>query len=233
MGLIANIDSNLVFDLDMFLTDEPSITSPSNIGIVLNGEVGFDLNGFSMRENIDFWIAVDGGCNHLQNYSITPDILIGDLDSISDNNFSGEIIKFDPIKDETDFQLTIEHVKKHFNTAKMHVVGISSEKRIEHLVGNIKLIEENMTYYTKYNKIFKIASGAKLYHEDNEHFSIFTNSRLNGLTITGSKYDISDKTITEGDVIGISNEFLNEHINIEYTSGEAIVFLSNEEGYYA
>lgn len=232
MGVLANIDSNLVFDLDMFL-DEPSTTQPSNIGIVLNGAVDFDLNGFSMRENIDFWIAVDGGYNHLKNYSITPDILIGDLDSIVDNDFSGETIKFEPVKDETDFQLTIEHVKKHFKGAKMHVVGISSDKRIEHLIGNIKLIEEGMTYYTKFNKILKVTSGGKIYNEDNEYFSVFTNSRLNGLTITGSKYDVVNADLNEGDVIGISNEFITEFVTITYNSGEAIIFLSNEEGYYA
>lgn len=233
MGIIANIDDNLVFDLDMFLTDEPSITTPSNIGVVLNGEVNMDLNMFSMRENIDFWIAVDGGYNHLKKFGITPDILIGDMDSAKNVDFSGEIIKFDPVKDETDFELTIKHIKTNYNTAKIHVVGISSNKRLEHLIANIKLIEDNMTYYTKFNKIFKVNSNTNVYREDNEQFSIFTHSRINNLSIKGSKYDVTNVDITAQDVIGISNEFVDGVVNITYDSGEAIIYLSNENGYYA
>lgn len=230
--LKADMPTSLNFDLDIFLDDEPGYMMPKNIGIVLAGDVDFDLNKFTLKENIDFWIAVDGGYDHLKKYLITPDVLIGDLDSVTDTEINCEVIQYDSEKDETDFFLALDYIAKNYVDSNIHVVGISAKTRIEHLYANIKLLQEKMTLYTKYNKIFKLRSNQTLSKMDNEKFSLFTPSRVMGLTIKGSKYDINLVDMDSNNILGISNEFVNNIVSISYNSGELIVFLSNEQGYY-
>lgn len=228
----ADMPTSLSFDLDIFLDDEPGFNMPNNIGVVLNGDIDFDLNKFALQENITYWIAVDGGYNHLKKYLIEPDILIGDLDSLNNDHVQCEVIQFDVEKDETDFVLALDYIKKNYNNSNIHVVGINSNKRLEHTYANLKNLTSKMTMYTKYNKIMKLRQNHTISKENHDHFSIFTPSRAMGVTITGSKYDVELIDIDSNNTIGISNEFAKPHVCITYNTGELIVFLSNEQGYY-
>ena len=61
--------------------------------------------GFEVTKG-DFVIAADGGYDRLLSMGITPDLLIGDLDSISADVPSGiKLLKHEVEKDETDMHL--------------------------------------------------------------------------------------------------------------------------------
>ena len=65
------------------------------ICIVLNGSVN-DYNKTKQiihKENYDYIIGADGGCNHLYNMGILPNYVIGDLDSINK-----DLIKYMKVK---------------------------------------------------------------------------------------------------------------------------------------
>ena len=58
--------------------------------IVLNGEVKnySKTKEIIVTENYDYIIAADGGCKHLYKMNITPDYIIGDLDSVDEEVIS-------------------------------------------------------------------------------------------------------------------------------------------------
>ena len=83
--------------------------------IVLNGTVNNykTTKDIIERENYDYIIGADGGCNHLNNMGILPNYVIGDLDSIDeklikyyeDNNIIFK--KFPTHKDQTDSEICV------------------------------------------------------------------------------------------------------------------------------
>ncbi len=66
----------------------------------------------------DFPVAVDGGLHHLKRLGIKPQLLIGDLDSVSAGELAEamdagiEIQRFPPEKDQTDLELALEYALK-------------------------------------------------------------------------------------------------------------------------
>lgn len=61
----------------------------------------------------DFILCADGGTRHALALGLTPNTIVGDLDSLPKNfqhsTFSGEIVLFPKDKNETDLELAIDH----------------------------------------------------------------------------------------------------------------------------
>ena len=111
------------------------------------------LNNQYDKNNIDFYrkriadtvtVAVDGGIRFFMKNKITPDILIGDLDSappLSKKYLSGiELITFPSKKDKTDSQLALEMAMSR-GAKKIEIFGAIGHTEIDHTLGNIFLLE--------------------------------------------------------------------------------------------
>jgi thiamine pyrophosphokinase len=61
----------------------------------------------------DFIIAADGGARHCQELGITPDLVVGDFDSLEEDELArlavagGQLIRYPAHKDETDLELAL------------------------------------------------------------------------------------------------------------------------------
>ena len=64
----------------------------------------------------DFLVAVDGGLHHLHALGLSPQLLIGDMDSLSVQEVEAcqqagvEILRFPPAKNKTDLELALDEV---------------------------------------------------------------------------------------------------------------------------
>ena len=94
----------------------------------------------------DLIIAVDGGIRHPRLSGITPDILIGDLDSIDPVDLEWcqsqqvEIRKYPKEKNETDFELALDHAVG--SVAGVVIVYGALGGRIDHALANIGLLSD-------------------------------------------------------------------------------------------
>ena len=88
--------------------------------IFLNGEYGYEkefLNEIIYEKDIVF--CADGGENYTYKYNIYPNYIIGDLDSIDTvvldfyKKEMVKIIKFDPEKNYTDFELILHEIERY------------------------------------------------------------------------------------------------------------------------
>ena len=76
----------------------------------------------------DLIIAADGGAQHCQALKLSPNVIIGDLDSISPEIKSGweakgaQVIQYPADKDQTDLELALLHAKQ-VGATKIHVLG--------------------------------------------------------------------------------------------------------------
>lgn len=89
-------------------------------------------------------IAADGGLEHLRMLDITPDVLIGDLDSVSAET-SKELPSWETLvidrpqdKDETDLELALLYAVSHY-TEKIQIFGALGG-RLDQTIGNVLLL---------------------------------------------------------------------------------------------
>ena len=100
------------------ITDDCSLFIEMRIIIIANGHFDHFKNDRAVMLLGDILIAADGGVRHLQKLGLTPNVLIGDLDSLSPaeeanlENAGTEIIRHPTDKDETDLELALLHALK-------------------------------------------------------------------------------------------------------------------------
>ncbi len=207
-------------------------------GLIISS--GYINNYDILREQLydnDYIVCADGGVDHLINTGKIPNIVIGDLDSISskgldfirDNNI--EVMKFPIMKDKTDTELGILHLldKKIDDITLMGVTGT----RLDHTLASIFLLKKlnekkirakiiddnNIIYFT--NKDMKIKK------KDNYNLSVIPISN-NGIVVSlmGVLYPLSEKFIGFGSTLGISNEIVQDYGDIVIHKGEALIIES-------
>jgi len=106
-------------------------------------------------------VAVDGGIKFFYRNRITPDILIGDMDSMPQlpRRYLEriEIIKYPSIKNKTDSQLALEMALAR-GAREILICGAVGGREIDHVMGNIMLLH----IVNKYNQTGKAQVQAKI-----------------------------------------------------------------------
>ncbi|MEZ4820587.1 MAG: thiamine diphosphokinase [Bdellovibrionota bacterium] len=88
--------------------------------------------------SVDYVVAVDGGLNGLIESGITPDIVIGDLDSAKPEYIKKVRSLHMPDQYSTDLEKAFEHLKK-IQITNVDVVGIEAG-RVDHFLSNFFLL---------------------------------------------------------------------------------------------
>lgn len=197
-----------------------------SIGIMLAGDLEFPLDPIIDHFQITNWIAVDGGYDHLYNNEIIPEIVIGDFDSTT-QNFPNEL-RYNPIKDDTDFALAIDYVERNYhNVEQIIVCGVIADQRIEHFIANLKLMTDKMIYVLKNNLIYQYPAGNYKLKPVSKQFSLFAKENVPDLTIKNAKWELNNYNLTTTDPLTISNEFLDDELEISFSSGIIQFYINN------
>jgi thiamine pyrophosphokinase len=181
----------------------------------------------------DYIIAIDGGYDHLINQGITPDLLIGDLDSIKAQiKPSQQLIKLPKEKDDTDSLYALkEAIKRGFNYFELY--GFLGNK-FNHSIANIQCL----LYLKKegFNGIiFNNNECYEILHNENKNFSnklgyisVFSLSDSSIVTLKGLKYPLDKKELTSSFPLGIDNEFIiNKKASVEVHQGYVLIIYNN------
>ena len=197
--------------------------------LILNGEIKNKSLVKNLVKSNDLIIATDGSYDKIAKLNIVPDIIMGDLDSISSIPKNIRIIK-KTNQNESDFEKALIWLKKN-NYSEISIVGITGG-RTDHLFINFALVykyfqELNLTIYAN-NEIIRILTPDKymINGEKNDLFSILALPKAKNLIIKGAKYSINEKEFEIGSQ-GLSNEFLSNNIEISFTSG-LIAFIKSQ-----
>ncbi len=175
-------------------------------------------------------IGADSGYLNAIESGITPDIFIGDFDSVSEEEIkASKIIKLRPVKDMTDTQEAIDVAVSHGAT---HITILGAlGKRIDHTIANIHLL--------KYAK----AKGVEVEIVDTDTYITLVTDKLcvqkksgyclsllpltdcAGVTVLGVFYPLENASMPVGNPYGISNEFVDDTAYIEVKSGDLLLIL--------
>lgn len=191
------------------------------------------------KEAEDLLIAADGGYDYCMLLGVTPDIIIGDFDSVSEDGLKemekitgAEIIRLPREKDDTDTLAALRvGLSKGFR--KFNIYGATGG-RLEHTIANMQCLlflkEHEATGYLcdSTGLIFAIREESVSFRKEMSGFlSIFSaGEKAQGVTIEGMKYTMENGEITNTFPIGISNEFIGEQGSISVNKGALFGIIS-------
>lgn len=194
---------------------------------------GGEFSPVSDIDTYDLIIACDKGYEHCQKMKITPDIVIGDLDSCT-INISPEtnLKKLNPIKDDTDTISSVRYaLSKGYNQID---ICCAFGGRLDHSIANIQtaafIMEHGASTCIKGTDtiLFSINNESiSIPKKDNCYLSVFSISdKSTGVSITGTKYTVSNITLTNTYPIGTSNEWSSDSATISVECGMLIAVIS-------
>ncbi len=183
----------------------------------------------------DFILCADGGYDHAVAAGIIPDMLMGDLDSISaPEDPSIETVIFPSEKDDTDTGICLQTALDKGYTDILILGGLGG--RLDHTISNIQLITgkchlaDRITIRDKSNSCTVITNGSvTLPYTENQYVSIFSmTEQSSGVTTTGLKYPLDDAVMFSGSTLGTSNEMISETATISVKDGKLLIITSKE-----
>ena len=183
----------------------------------------------------DLVIAADGGGTHCAAMGIVPHVVIGDLDSISEEELSllreqgAQIIQHPPQKDETDLELAIQHAIK---------CGVDSIVLFGMLGGRWDMTLANLlllAYPLLRGIDVRVLDGPQemflLQGESERDISgkpgdivsvLPLGEQVTGITYKGLTYPLVDGTLEIGSPRGVSNSLTEETAHISIREGRLL-----------
>ncbi|NQV15548.1 thiamine diphosphokinase [bacterium] len=166
----------------------------------------------------DLVVAIDGGANIFQQLNLTPDLIIGDLDSTNYEFDSGvEVVqKLDP--NLTDLQKTLNYLDDKYDLNQIVILGAMGG-RSDHFINNLHIcarVHPRISIMFKNDisipEVFKHETITRImapYDSDlpvikGSTVSIFTIIQFNGLSSTGLKWDLNNVN-SDSDFLSQSN----------------------------
>ena len=176
----------------------------------------------------DLIIAADGGFDTLKSMGITPDLLIGDMDSI-EAVAKIEKIVFPVRKDETDTFLAYREGVKRGYTDFVILGGVGG--RDDHTFANFSLLiyaknrDHSIKMIGERCEIFAIKNERiELSGTPEAHLSAFAfGGDAKGVTICGLEYDAENLTLTPEFPLAVSNRFTEKDASIEVKDGTLLI----------
>ena len=187
-------------------------------------------------------LAADSGMNALYAAAVTPDIIIGDFDSADEKilrffqqNKAIDFCTLNPEKDDTDTEFAIrESIRRGADS--ITIIG-GTGTRLDHVLGNISLLgigleeQVSMELLDEHNRIRMIQDALTLEKETQygKYVSLIPyGGNVQGITLRGFKYPLSDYTMGGFNSLGISNEIVDNRAEIRFRSGILLVIESKD-----
>jgi len=195
--------------------------------IVANGEFPTHPKPLTILNQSNFIISCDGATDTLISKGYIPNLIIGDLDSISDINkikYKNIIIKLSD-QSKNDLRKALDYVN-NTNINNISIIGASG-KREDHTIGNIfSLINYKnliIKLYTDFGVFTCIHESKKIESFKGQKISLFSpdsNIKINSKHL---KYNINQKGLSNL-YEGTLNESYGDFFELEISHGSVILF---------
>ena len=179
----------------------------------------------------DFIIAVDGGYAHLEGVGCTPDVVIGDFDSLGFVPAGKVVIEHPTHKDASDLELALNYAAER-GFSRVVVYGALGG-RLDHTVANLQMCarfaEQGMDVrLVGADCVADILAGPgslDLPARETGTVSVFSAvGASRGVSIAGLEYPLQNATLTNRTTLGLSNEFVGLPATISVEEGTLLVF---------
>ena len=177
-------------------------------------------------------IAADSGVDVALDAGITPDLVIGDMDSISERGLAWatagdvDIHRFPQDKDRTDLELALEHAVEMAEAGEEIVVAEGGGGRLDHLLANVAVVcgpiaaEHPVRAVVGDAVVTPIRRQAELAGAVGSLVSLLAiGGPVTGITTHGLRWSLEGDTLEPGSARGVSNEFIAPTATVAVASG--------------
>ena len=208
---------------------------------IIIGAGDLTMGELSVQEE-DFVIAVDGGLSYCGILEVEPDLILGDFDSVSEQEklaiealqaeIPDRIVELPVEKDDTDMLAALKHgLALGYRDFRIYA---GTGGRFDHTLANIQCLlylkNHDATGYLVDGTGMILVLQNEAVHLNRKlegTMSLFAlGKKAKGVTIQGMKYTLEDYTLTNDYPIGISNEFIGEEACISVENGELVCMIS-------
>ena len=206
----------------------------SRIIIFANGNLPNLEKARALIRPEDFILCADGGTRHALALGLTPNIVIGDLDSVTDEErrkmkeWGVAVIEFSRDKNETDLELAIQHALT-LNPQEIIIIGALGG-RLDQTLGNIALISNlqpatcNLKLNDGLEEVFFCHDHAEVNGAAGDIVSLIPwQGEVTGILTHGLKWVLQNETLYPHKTRGISNEMTGDTATIKIKSGLLLV----------
>jgi len=208
----------------------------SRIIIFANGDLNQPTRLRGHLRPDDRIFCADGGTVHAVALSLTPEIIIGDLDSLPPElaaemeNRGVKIQRHPRHKDQTDLELALDLAAAHQPDEIMLVTALGG--RLDQMLGNILLLTRpayapiRLTLVDGPQRATLLRGGERLTitGQVGDTLSLIPlTSTVNGVTLTGVGWPLQQATLSLGSTLSISNQLTGPKADVEIGDGLALV----------
>lgn len=186
----------------------------------------------------DILIGADKGAEFFLQEGVTPDLLLGDFDSISPETlsfFEGKcrILRFAAEKDFTDTEAAYQEALT-WHPQEIYLLGCTGT-RLDHFLGNLSLLDRaekaGIRAYLQddHNKIFILGKSGKICKDFGDYVSFQAyGGPVENFGLRGTQYPLEDYTLRLGDPRTVSNVITGEEMEVSFSAGTLLVLLTRD-----
>lgn len=180
-------------------------------------------------------LCADSGLRHARVLGISPDWVLGDFDSSSEQPEGESVLRYPPEKDDTDTMLAVKQALS-VGAEEIQIYG-GLGGRFDHSIANV----QTLRYLSEHGAVGSLcdaqnwmtvqpAGTVRQYpRRDGWYFSLLSLSdTCTGVTITGAKYCLQNGTLHANFPLGISNEIVAERAEISLQTGTLLVLYTKD-----
>lgn len=186
----------------------------------------------------DFILCADGGTRHALALGLTPNVIVGDMDSLPENfrvaDFSGEFVLFPKDKDETDLELAIDHAIT-LNSNQILIIAALGGRMDQTLanialLSNSSLITHNLRITDGVEELFFCRDQAQVEGRSGDIVSLIPwQGEVTGVFTENLRWHLNHETLYPDKTRGISNEMTADVATVSITSG--LLLITHITGY--
>jgi thiamine pyrophosphokinase len=206
----------------------------SRIVIFANGEMPDIQQARSLLQPTDVIVCADGGSHYALEMGLQPNMVIGDLDSIGDEDRRRIQAAGIPVrqhsadKNETDLELTLHYALEQRPSAILVIAALG--KRLDHTLGNIAALSDpgiaslDVRFDDGLDEVLFCRQNARLDGTIGDLVSLIPwGAEVKGVQTSGLRWPLKAETLYPERTRGISNEMLDGTATVSVTSGLLLI----------
>lgn len=206
--------------------------------IFAGGELSTDY--FDLLDEEDFIIGADRGALFLVSHGYTPDIAVGDFDSVSPEALQ-------EIQSKSKITITCDAVNKDLTDSEMAfdiamdqqpdsivLFGVTGS-RLDHSLASIhmmtKALQHQISCYLIDSNNYVTLTGSQTLIQDMGYTYVSLlplTPEVTGITLEGFQYPLTDATLKIGQSLGVSNKLISSSGIVTIRSGLLLVIQSKD-----
>jgi len=184
-------------------------------------------------KDIDLFICADGGANTAARFGLTPDLIIGDLDSITPNTrrkLSRVQTKRIVSQNSTDLEKAISWAAR--NSVSEVIVLAATGKRLDHAIGNLSALAKfsrklNVRFVDDESELLYVGRSFRSEFNVGTVVSLIPLSGCRGIVTKGLKWELRNESLMLGRRESTSNVVKWSPVRIKVRNGDLLLYVVN------